>query len=371
MADSDQNLDPYKALGIAPSADDRLIKQAYRRLAKDCHPDLNQNDPGRTRQFRAITDAYELLSDKSRRATYDAEMAMAYARPEPQSAAAARREPGAKASATRMAGHPHARRSSSTNVARALGLCAVVLGSIAVLALSHSSTLLVAPKHSPSLLSRIIAGEAGPENGPGANEMVVASVAETLPSIPKEMLSPSPPPGLLVPDRSRLRFGFSNAAETHLYYGTGYKTIYRQGVGEGAETLAFSEAAARPFEPVQPEDADARAFTFMGGPGYLTYRLLQNGTIDGHLHWSDHGRDLAIHAAGIGGQLFTEHDLMDLLAMVKRVPSLAAETPRPVAAQPPAVHSDPCGPGTVCYDRRLFGRRGWFIQRGHGNEHPS
>jgi len=63
--------DPYKVLGIAKSASEREIKSAYRKLAKIYHPDRNRNDPGAETKFSEATTAYDLLSDKAKRAQFD------------------------------------------------------------------------------------------------------------------------------------------------------------------------------------------------------------------------------------------------------------------------------------------------------------
>lgn len=57
----------YKTLGIDQSASSEDVKQAYRRLAKEHHPDVG----GNSETFRQITEAYEILSDPSKRAQYD------------------------------------------------------------------------------------------------------------------------------------------------------------------------------------------------------------------------------------------------------------------------------------------------------------
>lgn len=57
----------YKALEISPSADAEAIKSAYRRLAKSQHPDRGGSAAG----FQALKEAYELLSNPTRRAAYD------------------------------------------------------------------------------------------------------------------------------------------------------------------------------------------------------------------------------------------------------------------------------------------------------------
>jgi len=63
--------DPYDVLGVARNADDTSIKKAFRRLARELHPDVNAHDPGAEEKFKQVAEAYEILSDPERRATYD------------------------------------------------------------------------------------------------------------------------------------------------------------------------------------------------------------------------------------------------------------------------------------------------------------
>ena len=63
--------DPYEVLGVARDADDAQIKKAFRRLARELHPDVNRHDPEAEEKFKEAAEAYEILSDSERRATYD------------------------------------------------------------------------------------------------------------------------------------------------------------------------------------------------------------------------------------------------------------------------------------------------------------
>lgn len=63
--------DPYATLGISRSATEKDIKSAYRKLAKELHPDRNTDNPKATEKFSAATQAYDLLSDKDQRARFD------------------------------------------------------------------------------------------------------------------------------------------------------------------------------------------------------------------------------------------------------------------------------------------------------------
>jgi molecular chaperone DnaJ len=63
--------DPYEVLGVARDADDTTIKKAFRKLARELHPDVNSHDPDAEEKFKKAAEAYEILSDAERRATYD------------------------------------------------------------------------------------------------------------------------------------------------------------------------------------------------------------------------------------------------------------------------------------------------------------
>ena len=63
--------DYYDVLGVSRDADDATIKKAFRRLARELHPDVNSHDPQAEEKFKEAAEAYEVLSDPDRRATYD------------------------------------------------------------------------------------------------------------------------------------------------------------------------------------------------------------------------------------------------------------------------------------------------------------
>jgi DnaJ-class molecular chaperone len=64
-------LDLYQRLGLKRGASEPEIKKAYRSLAKQLHPDRNKDNPNAAKRFSEITHAYDLLSDKDKRAQYD------------------------------------------------------------------------------------------------------------------------------------------------------------------------------------------------------------------------------------------------------------------------------------------------------------
>ena len=64
-------LDLYQRLGVKRGASEAEIKKAYRSLAKQLHPDRNKDNPDAARRFSEVTQAYDLLSDKDKRAQYD------------------------------------------------------------------------------------------------------------------------------------------------------------------------------------------------------------------------------------------------------------------------------------------------------------
>ena len=63
--------DYYETLGVPRGSSEAEIKKAYRKLAKQLHPDRNKDNPKASERFSEVTAAYDLLSDKDKRAQYD------------------------------------------------------------------------------------------------------------------------------------------------------------------------------------------------------------------------------------------------------------------------------------------------------------
>ena len=63
--------DFYNVLGLSRGADDKEVRQAYRRLARQHHPDVNPDDSASEEKFKAINEAYSVLSDPDNSRRYD------------------------------------------------------------------------------------------------------------------------------------------------------------------------------------------------------------------------------------------------------------------------------------------------------------
>ena len=64
-------MDYYEVLGVSKNASDEEIKNAYRKLAKKYHPDINPGNSDAEEKFKKINEAYTVLSDKAQRSRYD------------------------------------------------------------------------------------------------------------------------------------------------------------------------------------------------------------------------------------------------------------------------------------------------------------
>ena len=65
-------MNPYQVLGVSQTADEDTIKKAYRKAAKECHPDTHPGDKRAEERFKEIGEAYRILSDKQKREEYNA-----------------------------------------------------------------------------------------------------------------------------------------------------------------------------------------------------------------------------------------------------------------------------------------------------------
>jgi molecular chaperone DnaJ len=72
MRADEMKRDPYDVLGVSRDASESEIKKAFRRLARELHPDVNDHDPEAEEKFKEAGEAYEILSDPERRKIFDA-----------------------------------------------------------------------------------------------------------------------------------------------------------------------------------------------------------------------------------------------------------------------------------------------------------
>jgi len=63
--------DYYETLGVTPDADEKAIRQAFRQLARQVHPDVNPGNKEAEEKFKMINEAYQVLSDAEQRKKYD------------------------------------------------------------------------------------------------------------------------------------------------------------------------------------------------------------------------------------------------------------------------------------------------------------
>lgn len=66
-----EKIDYYEVLGVSKTASEQEIKSAFRKKAKEFHPDLNKDDPNAAEKFKEAQEAYSVLSDESKRKMYD------------------------------------------------------------------------------------------------------------------------------------------------------------------------------------------------------------------------------------------------------------------------------------------------------------
>jgi len=101
--------DFYKELGVGKNATSAEIKKAYRKLARDLHPDKNPGNKRSEDKFKAVSEAYDVLSDDSKRKEYDEARNL-------MSSGAFRGFPGAGSGAgPGAASEPHPRSENVTN----------------------------------------------------------------------------------------------------------------------------------------------------------------------------------------------------------------------------------------------------------------
>lgn len=68
-------MNPYQVLGVLQTDDEQTIKKAYRKAAKECHPDTHPGDKRAEERFKEIGEAYRILSDRQKREEYNAKAA--------------------------------------------------------------------------------------------------------------------------------------------------------------------------------------------------------------------------------------------------------------------------------------------------------
>ena len=83
---ADPTKEYYEILGLKPGAQPEEIRKAYRKLALHYHPDRNRGNPGAEERFKAISEAYGVLSDPEKRRIYDMAKATGHTHAEPQGA---------------------------------------------------------------------------------------------------------------------------------------------------------------------------------------------------------------------------------------------------------------------------------------------
>jgi len=116
--------DLYETLGVARGASKDEIKKAYRKLARQYHPDANPGDASAEDRFKEVQAAYDVLSDPDKRKQYD-RFGAANGRPGPAAASPSARvstSPTLATSATSSAGSSAAAAAHSSNSAASVGM---------------------------------------------------------------------------------------------------------------------------------------------------------------------------------------------------------------------------------------------------------
>lgn len=99
---------PYEVLGVAKTASAAQIKKAYRKLAKELHPDQTGNDPAKAERFKEVTAAYDILGDNEKRAKFDAGVIDAQGHERPQAPFGAQGGPWGPRPGAHPGAHPGA-----------------------------------------------------------------------------------------------------------------------------------------------------------------------------------------------------------------------------------------------------------------------
>ncbi|MCI8785926.1 MAG: J domain-containing protein [Eubacterium sp.] len=74
-------MNPYQILGVSQTDNEETIKKAYRKAAKECHPDTHPGDRRAEERFKEISEAYRILSDRQKRKEYDEKTAQKKTQP--------------------------------------------------------------------------------------------------------------------------------------------------------------------------------------------------------------------------------------------------------------------------------------------------
>jgi len=237
----------YDTLGVSPDADDRDIRMAFRRFAKQFHPDFNAGDADAARCFKEISCAYKVLRDARTRAAYDAHLE------ELRAVVARDRTPAAAAGFTpRRRSWREARRMAASCLVASIGVVAFAMYRNADTLVGSAAIIQVAPGPAPAV--------AQPTPSPSMQQAradrvrsVSSGARQVLPSgTPEPAVAPAPQ-----------RDGESLAQATRLvkqgerYLAQGNVAIAR-GYFERAADLGLPAAAMRMAETYDPVALAAR-----------------------------------------------------------------------------------------------------------------